>query len=67
MRYHDGPISKMNPFSFHTCALPPGWSFFSNTVTFHPSLANRAAAAKPPKPEPTTINSFPVIVKGNEF
>ncbi len=52
-------MSNVYPSSFHTRARPPAWSLRSTTVTRNPSFANRAAAAIPPMPAPTTTTRFP--------
>src|SRR5579864_9264254 len=60
MRYHDGPMSKRNPRSSHRRARPPGWSFFSSTVTSQPRCFKRRAEARPANPAPM-ITAFILI------
>src|SRR5262249_49099126 len=48
------PMSKRNPCSCSTAALPPSHSLRSNSVTACPRAASTHAAASPPSPPPTT-------------
>src|SRR5216684_3305019 len=48
------PMSKRCPSRTSWLHRPPGASFFSNTLTWKPALARRAAVAMPPRPAPIT-------------
>ena len=49
-----GPASQVKPSSDTADSAPPTDSDRSSRVTSWPSLASRAAEARPPKPPPTT-------------
>ena len=60
IQYQLGPISNVNPSASNARARPPIALFFSNMVTSWPYLANRHAADRPAKPEPT----IPILPNG---
>src|SRR5215216_741221 len=51
---NSGPVSMRWPASVRRRLLPPRWEAASRSVTRIPALASKPAAARPPRPPPTT-------------